>query len=164
VTPPPVLDSAHVLRYAIVDESVTFTGKLHLYAGDQRVGAVPHLAICQDLHTNDLMLFHCDSEWDVIAVQAWNGPAAEPVSSTEEIVERAEQYYSGLSRRWVAHPASRDEALAYHEEQIGKDRCSFCNRSLHDARFLVEGSNDARICDLCIERLHGEIAQSPSGA
>jgi hypothetical protein len=40
VTPPPVLDSAHVLQYVVVDESVAFTGKLHLYAGDERVGAV----------------------------------------------------------------------------------------------------------------------------
>jgi hypothetical protein len=109
------------------------------------------------------MLFHCDVEWSVIAAQIWNRPAAEPVVSVEEIRERAEHYYSGLSRRWVVHPASRDQALAYHEEQIGKDRCSFCTRSLHDANFLVEGSNDARICDLCIERLRGEIAKLPSG-
>ena len=164
MTPPPVLDSARVLQYADIDASITFTGKLHLYAGNERVGPVPHLAICQDLHTNDLMLFHCDDQWNVIAAQAWNGPAAEPVSSVDDIKERAERYYTGLSRKWVAHPASRDEALAYHEEQIGKDRCSFCNRSLHDARFLVEGNNDARICDLCIEKFHGDIAKFQPGA
>jgi hypothetical protein len=164
MTPPPVLDSAWVLEYAVLDQSVSFTGKLHLYAGNERVGAVPHLAICQDLRTDDLMLFHCDNEWDVIAVQAWNGPAAKPVSSAQDIKERAEDYYAGLSRKWIAHPASRDEALAYHEQQIGKNRCSFCNRSMHDIRFLVEGNNDARICDLCVEKLHAEIAKSHSGA
>ena len=164
MTPPPVLDSARVLEYAILDQSVLFTNKLHLYAGSERVGAVPHLAICQDLHTDDLMLFHCDKEWDVIAVQAWNGPAAEPVASVEDIKGRAEHYYTGLLAKWVAHPASRDEALAYHEQQIGKDRCSFCNRSLHDAKFIVEGNNDARICDICIERFHGDIAKSQTGA
>jgi hypothetical protein len=164
MTPPPVLDSAQVLEYAVLDQSVTFTGKLHFYAGNERVGAVPHLAICRDLHTDDLMLFHCDPEWGVIGVQAWNGPAAEPVASVQDVKARADHYYTGLSQKWITHPASREEALAYHQERIGKDRCSFCNRSIHDIRFLVEGNNDARICDLCVEKLHGQIAKSQSDA
>lgn len=163
MTPPPVLDSARVLEYAAVDRSVTFTGKLHLIVGGKRLGAVPHLAICQDLHTDDLMLFHCDEAWEVVGVQAWNGPGAKPVASVQDVKERAEQFYAGLSAKWTAHAASREEALAYHEQQIGKHRCSFCNRSMHEIRFLVAGSSGARICDLCVDKLHGEIARPPSG-
>jgi len=102
--PPPVIDGASVLEYAILDESVTFTGALHLYAGKERVGAVPRLAICHDSRTNELVLFHCDPEWNVIAAQAWNGPAAEPVTSMDDVKQRAEKYYTGLSAKWVTYP------------------------------------------------------------
>jgi ClpX C4-type zinc finger len=51
-----------------------------------------------------------------------------------------------------------DEALAHHEQQAGKPRCSFCKRSVPEIRFLVHGHHEARICNLCVAKFHGEIA------
>ena len=67
-----------VLEYAIVDSSVQFTGKLHLFHGDTRVGPVPGLAICRDSRMEELLLFHCDENWNVVGGQIWNSPVNRP--------------------------------------------------------------------------------------
>jgi len=120
--PPPVLDDARVLEYAIVDETVEYTGRLHLYANDERIGSVPRLAICEHLVNADLLLVHCDEEWEVLAVQAWNGPAASPTSSVDDIKRRAEDFYRGISAKWIALGASLEEAKAYYEDRERKLR------------------------------------------
>ena len=150
-----------MLEYAILDESVVFTGKLHLYRGEERVGAVPHLAIVQDLHTSDLMLFHCDERWEVVGAQGWNAPGVIKPTSVLEVKNHAERYYTGLARKWRTHPSSHEGALAYYEANYPTDRCSFCDRSMHDMRCLVSSdTSKARICDACIERFHAVIGQS----
>jgi hypothetical protein len=103
------------------------------------------------------MLFHCDANWDVVGVQAWNAPGIVKPASVQEIKDHAERYYAGVASKWTTHPASREDALAYYEAHYCTDRCSFCSRAIHEIRFLVSGENHARICDLCIERLHGEL-------
>jgi hypothetical protein len=120
--PPPVLDDARVIEYALVDETVEYTGRLHLYANDERIGAVPRLAICEHLVNQDLLLFHCDEGWEVIAVQAWNGPAGSPVSSIDEVKRRAEGFYRGISAKWIALGASLEEAKTYYEDRERKLR------------------------------------------
>ena len=103
--PPRNLDGARVLEYAIIDASVNFTGKLHLYHGDKRVGAVPALAICRDPGMKELLLLHCDETWNVVGGQIWNAPNHPPVTTVEEMKARAENYYSGISTKWVAYDA-----------------------------------------------------------
>ncbi len=103
--PPPVLDSAKVLEFAILDESVHFTGTLHLYHGDTRVGAVPGLAICRDPGVEGLLLFHCDENWNVVAAQIWNNPDRATIATVAEVKDKAAKYYSGLSSRWQAYDA-----------------------------------------------------------
>jgi hypothetical protein len=98
--PPPVLDSAKVLEYAVIDSSVQFTGALHLYHGDTRVGAVPCLAICRDPEVDGLLLFHCDANWNVIAAQIWNNPDRPIIATVDEVKAQAEQYYCGISSKW----------------------------------------------------------------
>ena len=58
--PPPVLAGARVLEYAIVDDSVKFTGELQLYVDDRRLGAVPRLAISENLDDAELLLYRVD--------------------------------------------------------------------------------------------------------
>ena len=101
--PPRMLDGARVLEYAIIDASVQFTGKLHLFHGEERVGPVPGLAICRDPRMKELLLFHCDSEWNVVGGQIWNAPGQSPVTTVEEVKSRAENYYAGVSSKWVAY-------------------------------------------------------------
>src|SRR5215831_9214299 len=43
--PPPILDSARVLCYAVVDGSVGCSGRTLLFVGGVEVGGVPYLAI-----------------------------------------------------------------------------------------------------------------------
>lgn len=78
------MDGATVLEYAIVDDSVTFTGRLHLYHGGKRVGPVPCLAICKNLDMDELLLLHCDTSWSVQGAQIWNAPGKPAVTSVEE--------------------------------------------------------------------------------
>ena len=103
--PPELLDSAKVLEYAVVDDSVTFTGKLHLFHDGERVGPVPCLAICRDPNFDELLLLHCDSSWNVLAGQIWNSPGASPVTTVDEVKRRAEIYYSGIGRKWQTYDA-----------------------------------------------------------
>ena len=98
--PPPVLDRAKVLEYAVVDSSVHFTGALHLYQGNTRVGPVPCLAICRDPGVDGLLLFHCDQYWNVVAAQIWNNPDRPTIATVDEVKDQAEKYYSGISSKW----------------------------------------------------------------
>src|SRR5215212_3118723 len=95
--PPAVIDGAKVLEYAMVDSAVRFTGQLHLYHGDTRVGPVPGLAIGQNPDMKELLLFHCDEHWNVLGAQIWNVPGQPSPTSVGEIKERAESYYAGIS-------------------------------------------------------------------
>jgi len=99
--PSSVLDSAKVLEYAIVDDSVKYTGALHLYHGDARVGPSPALAICQDSEVDGLFLFHCSEEWVVLGAQIWNEAPDSTIRKVQEVKEKAERYYAGIGRRWV---------------------------------------------------------------
>ena len=99
--PPQVIDGAIVLEYAILDESVKFTGRLHLHHAGRRVGPVPRLAICKNPDMDELLLFHCDSTWNVQGAQIWNAPDKPPVTSVDEVKRRAEEAYAGLSSKWI---------------------------------------------------------------
>jgi hypothetical protein len=68
--PPPVLCFARVLAYAIVDESVVFTGKQQVYVDGKLLGRVPCLALCQNVapDEDEIMLFHCDEQWNAVGV------------------------------------------------------------------------------------------------
>jgi len=100
--PPQILDGAQVLEYAVLDSSVHFTGTLHLYHGDKRVGPVSHLAICRNPDMKELLLFHCDKNWNVLGAQIWNAPDRSTVTSIEEVKHRAEKFYTGVSSKWIA--------------------------------------------------------------
>jgi hypothetical protein len=100
--PPHILDGAQVLEYALLDSSVHFTGTLHLYHGDKRVGPVPNLAICRNPEMKELLLFHCDENWNVLGAQIWNDPDRSTVTSIEEVKQRAEKFYIGVSSKWIA--------------------------------------------------------------
>jgi hypothetical protein len=159
--PPPVICNARVLEYALVGEAV-FTGALNLYVGGERLGAVPGLAICESFDGDELFLFHCDEDWDVLGIQTWKNSEGGEDDSAEEIKRRAEKYYAGSSSQWIAHNTSREDARAYQAHLVGDDRCSFCSRTLYEVDSLMEGTSGARICNLCVTRLHEEMTVNQS--
>jgi hypothetical protein len=104
--PPPVqiFEDTRVVAWAAVPASARFTGRLHLYAGDERVGRVPHLAICRQDKEDGLLLVHCDESWNPLAVQAWNAPGVARIMTIESMKTEVEQFYSGLMASWKEMP------------------------------------------------------------
>jgi len=121
-----VLGNAWVLEYAILDESVTYSGHSSLFVGTEdgvlkELGPVPCLAIAQELETGVIMLLHCDQEWSVLGL----GGNYESVSEAKAKAERA---YHGVSVRWVETKVTEEEALKFIDEVWSDERCSFCDK------------------------------------
>ena len=154
--PPPVISGIRVLEFAFVQPPAQFTGKLRLNVGGEWLGAVPRLVIGQDLTTGELLLLHCDEQWDVKGVQGWNGPAAAPVSDVDDIKIRTEKFYSDLMPFWQKHAATLEEATAYHKQQMEELVCQFCGE-LPETVLFSQGSG--RICAHCVERFHKELGE-----
>jgi hypothetical protein len=102
-----VLDSAHVVEYAIVDESVTYTGKSTLYVGGEPIGAVPCLAICRNLSDGLVLLFHCDETWSVLGASGGE--------TVDETKRQAEVAYRGITARWQPSGFTLQEAQRYFD-------------------------------------------------
>lgn len=156
--PPPVLAGARVLEYAIVDDSLRFTGELQLYVDGTRLGAVPRLAIGENLDDAELLLLHCDDSWNVLGVQAWNAVAGSIVESVGDVKARAEKYYVGITEKWQTYGVSLEEAKAYQSANVGTQQCSFCGRTMHEVHMLLAAESGARICDLCIRKFYEDMA------
>lgn len=153
LAPPPVLAGARVLEYAIVDETVIFTGRLELHNDGERLGPLPRLAICQAFDSEELLLFYCDDTWETLGVEAWNGPDDGQSGSVEDVKRSAESYYSGISARWVALGVAEDEAKAYYQAQESEFACSFCGKGPDELRSVFRGPQ-ANICGECVRRLY----------
>jgi hypothetical protein len=68
--PPPVLASARVLAYAILDGSVGFSGRSRVFVESRELGRVPRLVIAEGLEAADVVLLYCDDDWNVLAASA----------------------------------------------------------------------------------------------
>ena len=91
--PPSILDSAKVLAFAVVDETVIYENRKTLYVDGELLGAVPKLAICQNYNEEEVMLFHCDDEWTVLGVSSHG--------CFLEAAQAAERSYKGLLQKWI---------------------------------------------------------------
>ena len=154
--PAPIIGNARVLEYAVVGDAV-FTRTLCLYVGGVRLGAVPCLAICESFRGDEMFLFHCDEDWTLRGIQAWKKSEVRGLGAVEGIKRRVEKYYSGISRKWIKHEASVEDAEAY--KATIDVCCSFCSRSVFAVDSLVEGHGDARICDLCVMSFYDELCK-----
>lgn len=149
--PPPVLSMARVLAYAIVDESVGFSGNQRLYVDGELLGKVPKLALCQPLSRNlttDVLVFYCDDEWDVLGVTN-----AESLDAAQSEVEH---YYPGISQKWIKKAVTESEAeewvKTHHKDAI----CSFCGRLPFEVETCVSHAS-AVICNVCIDEFYEAI-------
>lgn len=151
--PPPVLAGTRVLEYAIVDESVIFTGRLQLYSDSELLGPLPRLAICQTFDSDELLLFYCNDGWETLGVEAWNGPDDGQTGSIEDVKRSAENYYSGISSRWIALNVAEEEAKALYQELEQEFACSFCGKGPDELRSVFRGPQ-ANICGECVRKLY----------
>jgi hypothetical protein len=145
--PPPVLDGARLLAYAVVDGTVVHAGTSSLHVDGKPIGAVPGLAICQQ-DAGMILLMFCDDHWSPVGVVQ--------CSSLPEAKSRAEREYKGLSGKWVDAHVSELEATRYMEEQNAAQRCSFCGKSPEAVQQLFAASG-ARICDSCVRDFYGSL-------
>jgi hypothetical protein len=65
--PPFLLDSARVVMYAETGGRASYTGKITIHANGKWLDPVPRIAICEDLVDGDMLIFHCDDAWNVLA-------------------------------------------------------------------------------------------------
>ena len=156
--PPPVLANARVLEYAVLDEWVTYSGHSSLFVGNineglKEPGPVACLAIAQDLKTGEIMLLHCDEEWDVLG----RGGGYDSTAKAKTSAERA---YHGVSSCWMDAKISHEEALKFRDEMWAEQRCSFCDKIPPDFNKMIE-RNNVRICDLCIAEFQKILAEGP---
>jgi hypothetical protein len=138
--PPPVLDCARVIAYAVLDGAVEFSGRSLSFVDGKEVGAVPRLAICEDLASLDTLLFHCAADWSVLGCSAHNSIAAAK--------SRAESIYHGVSNRWVDTNVSRAAAEAYLDELFEGQKCGICGKRPYQVESYVQ-RGAAWICDRC---------------
>lgn len=132
--PPPIIDSAKVIVFALNDSDVVYTDKIELHIGTeegefQRLGEVQQLAISIPYNTPDkVLLMFCDASWQVLGVIAY--------TTIEEAKIKAERGYKGISDKWVASPYSEDQIEDFLRDEYEVDPksewwitiCSFCGK------------------------------------
>lgn len=141
--PPPVLDGARLLAYAIVDTTVGHVATLAPIVNGKPLSTVPGLAVCQQ-EVGTILLMFCDDHWSCIGVAQ--------CSSLEEAKLRAEREYPGLSGKWIDANVN-EQGAQYVQDQEDERRCSFCGKSPDAVQqlFTVAG---AGICDGCVLDFH----------
>ena len=145
--PPPVLQLARVIAYAAVDSSVRWTGRQKLFVGDELLGAVPRLALCQNISgpVGNVLLFHCNDQWEVLGVSG--GPTVEDAKAV------AERAYEGITSKWVHMDVSPQEADQWIRTNHSEVICGFCGKLPTDVSGMIRG-NGIAICFHCIDKLH----------
>ena len=153
-TPPPIIDSARTLCYAVNDKDVLFTNLIHLIVGEERLGEVPHLAICQNYCSpSDILLLFCDANWDSKGVIAFD--------SVDAAKAKAESGYQGISRKWVDVETSKEEINRFLRDiyQVDPETewwrvcCSFCGKEDTETSGMI-ASNNAKICYECVKEFY----------
>lgn len=129
VNPPPVLGDARVLVFA---------------------SGARQLAIGESLETREIRLIHCDDDWSVTS------------STTHATVDaaraQAEMEWPGVSEHWTDAGVSREEAVAWLEDESAEFKCSFCGRRPDQVKNLL-AQGDARICNFCIVDFAKKLAK-----
>ena len=154
--PPTVLCFARVLAYAIVDELVVFTGKGQVYVEGEPLGRVPCLALCQNVapDEDEIMLFHCDEQWNVLGVSGGE-------TSLAAAKAVAEITYRGIAAKWVDTCVSSEEARRWLEQQYPEDLCSFCGRLPSEFETAFTG-HKSRICGDCVRKYFAMLQKDKS--
>jgi len=144
-----ILDSARVLAYAIIDDAVTYRERKTFYVDGKLLGAVPRLALCQNVNGDEVLIFHCDNDWNVLGAGS-----SKTLSEAKSWVEKA---YIGISTKWVDTHYTQEQATEYLDQAYANDKCSFCGKWPLDVNVMV--GTDVRICNYCIVEFYDLINQ-----
>jgi hypothetical protein len=149
LNPPPAIHGQRVLAFAVVDQSVRWTGRIAIFVDERPLDPVPRLAVAQPIDGGqEASLFFCDENWQVLAISGHQ--------SVEAAKALAERGHDGLSWKWVAVNTNADEAREWLRENEGEMVCLFCGRDARSVEALVT-QRLGTICDQCIDQLHAEM-------
>jgi len=152
-TPPPIItvNDRVLLQYAILSGSVGFNaGHGLMFVGEKEIGKVPCLAICQDKHSQQIMLYYCGIDWSLIGIASYDSIAAAK--------KRAERIYPGSSDCWIEAKFTEEDANRYLDEKFSAMRCSFCGKRPDETLSATfEGDGNARICGDCVLEFYGDL-------
>ena len=117
-----------------------------MFRGEKEVGPVPRLALARD-RNNQVFLLHCNARWQVLGVSGGH-------ATVREAKRRAERFYTGIGKAWVATHYTRNQARRVLDRLAGPRKCSLCLRSPYDVEAMVEiKKRKFAVCDLCIREL-----------
>jgi len=139
--PPPAINFARVLEYAMLAQWETDTGGGTNPGEGEGLAAVAYLAIGQRAQGSGVSLFHCDRGWKVLGVA--------PCASLFEAEHLAERIYPGMSSYWTDAQVGEEDVAWYLYQIWGSEQCHFCGREAGEISRLIE-KNGARICDSCV--------------
>jgi hypothetical protein len=148
--PPPLIDCARVLHYAIVDDDVRRQANNVLVVGGRTLGAAPRCVIARNLVDEEILLLYCNEDWESIG--------ASGSRDVGDAMARARGDYEGIDVKWRKAPYSDADFAAALAYAYRDERCSFCLRYCFQLGEvpMVRGDR-AMICRGCIERLHDQI-------
>ena len=153
IPPPPVLCSARVIEYAILDDTVTYTGRRTLYVGGKELGPVPCLAILENLEGGHIYIAHCDESWSVLGASGIDAN----VETIESLKNEAEVSHRGVTPKWQSLGVSKEDAVRF-DELLGEGVvCGFCSRSVSTKEELFHGPY-GDICHSCVEAFHKTLS------
>lgn len=141
--PPPVLEDARVLWYAIVSPPIHYCGHSGLFVDGKEIGPVPRLVVAKAYLDGDVLLLHCDTQWESLGV-------AGGFKTAGDAKQRAERIYFGINAAWTKASTTAAEALRHRERTWAGTGCSFCGRLPYQGISQLIESRGARICDLCL--------------
>jgi hypothetical protein len=141
---------ARVLAYAIVDESVNFTGRQRLFVDGKLLGKVPKIVLCQSMDDSptaaNVLVFYCNDAWDILGIVG-----VETLDAAQAEVERC---YSGISKKWIPMQVTEIEAREWIRTDSHDAKCAFCGR-IPSETFISH--NSIVICKGCIDGFHDAI-------
>jgi hypothetical protein len=149
--PPPILDCARVLQYAVVDRSMGFSGRTALFVGGIELGRVPRLAIAEEVSSGGVLVFHCKQSWRVLGCSTH--------ALMADAKKRAEGIYPGLSSHWVKSGVTKKEAKRFLHRLFGSQRCNGCGKRPDQVRRLIS-KRKLLVCDCCVRELHKMLGKN----
>ena len=152
-SPPPVIATAKLIKFADATAPAIFTGTQAIYLGAELIGAAPRIAICQQIPDDSVILYLCDENWGVIAAVGGG--------DVSELTRKAELWYQGINDRWTNSPYSDEDCQKFLEDERGGARCAFCRRWDWEYSVLFS-ENGTNICDVCVRRFFVHLTEDGS--
>lgn len=94
--PPPEIDSVRVHAYAVIDDTIQWTGASGgpiVLVDGKLLERVPRLAVGLNYDGREFMLLYCNEAWEALGAGGY--------ASLDKAKARAEREYRGVSSKWI---------------------------------------------------------------